>query len=96
MRVLFWNVMAVLAASVLVLMYETGAMSAANAFFFAVLMLAGVTGYQLMLRESLPFKDAVASLIAQPRSYGTRLGMVAYGATLALGTVVLLQTIAVI
>ena len=96
MRILFWNVMAVLAAATLVLGYETGTLSAANAFFFAVVVLTGVTGYQLMLREELPFRDAVMSLIAKPRSYGTRLGMLAYGATIALGTVVLLQTVSLL
>ena len=92
MRVFLLNVIAVTVFALTALGFETGLISAGNAFFVIFSVIVLYTGYQFLSRQNLPLRDAVFSIFAEPSSHGAKANYIAYLACTGLGLVVIAQT----
>jgi len=90
MKSLLVNLAALIASTALFFAYELGGLSADLAFFFAFTMIACYAGYQLVVREGMELRAAVADMLTRPASYPRRTAYWAYvGCSAVLGLVML-------
>ena len=93
MRTVIWNLFSVLAIGAVAALYATGMMTPQNAFFLAFSAVAVFTGYQIASREHLPLPSALASMLVRPGSYKAPAAYVAYIGCMAVGLLVVVQTL---
>jgi len=80
--------------AITLLAYELGVLAPANAFFAAAAALILYTGYQFARRDGMPLGQALADIFARPPARpGRRAFHFAYLASVALGLLVMAQTL---
>ncbi len=87
------NILTVVASVLVLLMFQIGVMSAANAFFFVTAIAIIYTGRQLAQRDGEPLGEAVVSIIAKPSSYPRRAAYYAYMGSMGIGALVMTQAL---
>lgn len=87
------NIAAVLTSLLTFLAYETGALLPQNAFFLAAAIVVLYTGYQLAVREGSHLLKAAKDIVWDPSSYPRRTAYAAYIGSLALGFLIIAQSV---
>lgn len=93
MRSYLVNISAVLSMTLAFLAYETGTLLPQNAFFIAAAIVVLYTGYQLAVREGSHLLKAARDIVWEPSSYPRRTAYAAYIGSLALGFVIIAQSV---
>lgn len=87
------NILTVATSIFVLLMFQIGIMSAANAFFFVAAIAIIYTGRQLAQRSGEPLGSALVSIIAKPSSYPRRTAYYAYMGSMCIGALVMTQAL---
>jgi hypothetical protein len=85
------NIVAIIASTLVVLGFVTGAVSVANSFFFALSIVTLYTGYQLSLRDGMPIGSVLASILTRSSAYPRRAAYLSYVGCMIVGGFVLAQ-----
>ncbi|TNE36802.1 MAG: hypothetical protein EP347_09935 [Alphaproteobacteria bacterium] len=88
------NFLAFMTSIAVGLAFLTGALSAANAFFFGLAIITVYVGYQLSLRDGMPLKETLTGLVTRPSTHPRRASYFAYVGTLSISGLVLVQSLA--
>lgn len=94
MQSLIGNILAATAIAVTAVLFQIGVMAPGNAFFAVVLVLLLYTANQLNARENQPLREAVVNMFTNPASYARRSAFAAYVGTTAVGSIIILETLA--
>ncbi len=87
------NILTVATSVVVLMLFQIGAMSAANAFFFVAAIAIIYTGRQLAQRDGEPLGSALVSIVAKPSSYPRRAAYYAYIVSMGIGALVMTQVL---
>lgn len=87
------NILTVVSSIFVLGLFQTGAMSAANAFFLVSAIGIIYTGRQLTQRDGEPLASALVSMIAKPSSYPRRTAYYAYIGSMSIGALVMTQAL---
>lgn len=87
------NILTVVASVFVLMLFQVGVMSAANAFFFVAAIAIIYTGRQLAQRDGEPLGSALISIIAKPSSYPRRAAYYAYIGSMGIGAFVMTQAL---
>jgi hypothetical protein len=89
-----WNLFLAGAAVAVAAGFQAGMIAPGDAFFLAVAIILVFTGQQIIAREDMGLYAATHSILAQPQSYRSRFGYIAYVACLAVGALITVQVAA--
>jgi hypothetical protein len=87
------NIATVITSVFVLGLFQTGAMSAANAFFFVSAIAIVYTGRQLAQRDGEPLGKALVAIVAQPSSYPRKTAYYAYIGSMGIGALVMTQAL---
>lgn len=87
------NILAVSASLLVALTYFAGAMSDANAFFFALFIVSVYLGYYLTQHEGRPTFEVIRSLFSSPSAFPRRRAYYSFVGCMAIGIVVLAEAL---
>lgn len=87
------NILTVVLSVFVLGLFQTGAMSAANAFFLVSAMAIIYTGRQLAQRDGEPLAKALVSMVAKPSTYPRRTAYYAYIGSMSIGALVMTQAL---
>lgn len=87
------NILTVATSVFVLVMFQIGIMSAANAFFLVTAIAISYTGRQLAQRDGEPLGSAIHSIVAKPSSYPRRAAYYAYIGSMGIGALVMTQAL---
>ena len=87
------NALAIGTSLIVFILFETGVMSEANAFFMVAAVAILYTGRQLTQRDGEPLGEALMQMIAKPSAYPRKAAYAAYIGVVGIGALVMTQAL---